>query len=68
MEYSPMDQYWIWLSSVEGLGVKKFYALLSEYEDARSGFNSQKLNSLLTRLELRGIIKKAPGGVFRAFV
>lgn len=36
MEYSPMDQYWIWLSSVEGLGVKKFYALLSEYEDARS--------------------------------
>ncbi|MDL2205530.1 DNA-processing protein DprA [Eubacteriales bacterium OttesenSCG-928-N13] len=36
MEYTAMDQYWIWLSSIEGLGVKRFYQLLSEYEDARS--------------------------------
>lgn len=36
MEYTAMDQYWIWLSSVEGLGVKRFYQLMSEYEDARA--------------------------------
>ena len=29
-------QYWIWLSSVEGVGVKRFYQLLSLFEDARS--------------------------------
>ena len=31
-----MEQYWIWLSSVEGIGVKRFYQLMSLYEDARS--------------------------------
>lgn len=31
-----MEQYWIWLSSVEGIGVKRFYQLLSQYEDART--------------------------------
>ena len=31
-----MEQYWVWLSSVEGIGVKRFYQLLSQYEDARS--------------------------------
>ncbi len=36
MDYTAMDQYWIWLSSVEGLGPKRFYQLMSEYEDARS--------------------------------
>ena len=36
MEYTAMDQYWIWLSSVEGIGPKRFYQLLSLYEDARS--------------------------------
>lgn len=36
MEYSAMEQYWIWLSSVEGIGVKRFYQLLSLYEDARA--------------------------------
>ena len=35
MEYTAMEQYWIWLSSVEGIGPKKFYHLLSVYEDAR---------------------------------
>ena len=35
MEYSAMDQYWIWLSSVDGIGPKRFYQLLSLYEDAR---------------------------------
>ncbi len=36
MTYTDMEQYWIWLSSVEGLGVKRFYQLLSEYEDPRA--------------------------------
>lgn len=31
-----MEQYWIWLSSVEGIGVKRFYQLLSVFEDARA--------------------------------
>ena len=35
MEYSVMEQYWIWLSSVEGIGPKRFYRLLSVFEDAR---------------------------------
>ena len=35
MEYTAMEQYWIWLSSVEGIGPKKFYQLLSVFEDPR---------------------------------
>jgi len=31
-----MEQYWIWLSSVEGIGSKRFYQLISIYEDART--------------------------------
>ena len=33
MNYTAMEQYWIWLSSVEGIGPKRFYQLLSVYED-----------------------------------
>ena len=36
MTYTDMEQYWIWLSSVEGIGPKRFYQLLSIYEDARA--------------------------------
>ena len=36
MEYTAMEQYWIWLSSVEGIGVKRFYQLLSIFEDPRT--------------------------------
>ena len=35
-----MEQYWIWLSGVEGIGVKRFYRLLSEYGDARNVWDS----------------------------
>lgn len=35
MEYTAMEQYWIWLSSVEGIGSRKFYQLLTIFEDAR---------------------------------
>ena len=34
--YDAMEQYWIWLSSVPGIGVKKFYRLIGIYEDART--------------------------------
>lgn len=30
-----MEQYWIWLSSVEGIGPRRFYQLLSLFQDAR---------------------------------
>ena len=36
MEYTAMEQYWIWLGSVEGIGTKRFYRLIALYEDARS--------------------------------
>lgn len=35
-----MEQYWIWLSSVEGIGARRFYRLLSIYGDARSVWDS----------------------------
>ena len=35
MNLSTMEQYWVWLSSVEGIGPKRFYRLISEYGDAR---------------------------------
>lgn len=31
-----MEQYWIWLSSVDGIGPRRFYRLLSQYGDARA--------------------------------
>ena len=36
MNLSAMEQYWVWLSSVEGIGPKRFYQLISYYEDARA--------------------------------
>lgn len=35
MEYTVMEQYWIWLSAVDGIGPKRFYQLLSTFGDAR---------------------------------
>ncbi len=34
--HDAMEQYWVWLSSVEGIGPKRFYQLLSEFEDPRA--------------------------------
>ena len=36
MDLSTMEQYWVWLGSVEGIGPKRFYQLISYYEDARA--------------------------------
>lgn len=49
MEYSAMEQYWIWLSSVEGIGPRRFYQLLSLFSDARDiweNIRDPKLNIL----------------------
>ena len=35
MEYTAMEQYWIWLSSIPGLGAGAFDRLLSEYGKAQ---------------------------------
>lgn len=35
MEYSVMEQYWIWLTSVEGIGPRRCYQLLSLFSDPR---------------------------------
>ena len=51
MEYTAMDQYWIWLSSVEGIGPKRFYQLLSLYEDARSVWDA--LGGVLTPPDMK---------------
>ena len=50
MNYTAMEQYWIWLSSVDGIGVKRFYQLLSVFEDAREvwdNINAPELKSIL---------------------
>lgn len=36
MDLSTLEQYWVWLSSVDGIGPKRFYQLISIYEDARA--------------------------------
>lgn len=49
MEYSVMEQYWIWLSSVEGIGPRRFYQLLSLFADPRDvweNVNDPKLKFL----------------------
>ena len=51
MDYTAMDQYWIWLSSVEGIGPKRFYQLLSLYEDARQVWDA--LGGVLTPPDLQ---------------
>ena len=54
MEYTAMEQYWIWLSSVESIGAKKFYQLLSVYEDARAVWDA--LGGVLVPPELRDML------------
>lgn len=36
MNLNTMEQYWAWLSSVEGIGPRRFYQLISIYQDARA--------------------------------
>ncbi|MBE5806828.1 MAG: DNA-protecting protein DprA [Clostridiales bacterium] len=36
MPYTETELYWIWLSNVEGIGLKRFYQLLTIFEDPRA--------------------------------
>lgn len=49
MEYSVLEQYWIWMNSVEGIGPRRFYQILSLFSDARDvweNVNDPKLKFL----------------------
>ena len=46
MEISAMEQYWVWLSSVEGIGPARFYQLLSIYEDPRAVWDAAKMGAV----------------------
>lgn len=46
MELSAMEQYWVWLSSVEGIGPKRFYQLLATYEDPRNVWDAAKAGTV----------------------
>ena len=59
MELDPEDE-----PLVEAL---KIEALSFDELATATGFSAAKLNSHLTMLELRGIIEKAPGGLYRAY-
>jgi len=46
MEIGAMEQYWVWLSSVEGIGPARFYQLLSIYEDPRAVWDAARSGSV----------------------
>lgn len=54
MEYSAMEQYWIWLSSVEGITPRRFYQLLSIYEDARAVWDALADRALPVEMRFLG--------------
>ena len=64
MDYTAMEQYWIWLSSVEGIGPKRFYQLLSLYEDARSVWDA--LGGVLVPPDIPAALGKAAFEKLRA--
>ena len=59
-----MEEYWIWLSSVEGIGAKRFYRLLSLYGDARSVWDA--LGGVLTPPDIPATLGKAAFEKLRA--
>ena len=36
MDLTAIEQYWVWLSSVEGIGPKRFYQIIGTYGDPRA--------------------------------
>ena len=49
------------------LELGRFQALSFDELAAATGFSAARLNSHLTMLELRGIIEKVPGGLYRSY-
>lgn len=62
--YSPMEQYWIWLSSVEGVGARRFYQLLALYEDARGVWDA--MGGVLTPPDIPQVLGPAAFEKLRA--
>ncbi len=42
MEYTEQEKYWIWLSSIDKIGVKRFYTLIAQYGDAKSVYENAR--------------------------
>ena len=53
MEYTESERYWIWLSSVEGIGVKRFHQLMTVFGEPREVWDN------LGAPEMRFLGKKA---------
>ena len=69
MNLSPMEQYWIWLSSIEGLSLKRFYQLISVYGDARSVWDNahdDKMKEILPPPALKKLREARSEGYFYA--
>ena len=67
MNLSPMEQYWIWLSSIEGISLKRFYQLISVYGDARAVWDNasdDKMKEILAPAALNKL--RAVQGVYDA--
>jgi len=50
MQLNDMEQYWVWLSTIKGIGTRRFYQLISVFEDARAvwdNVNSPEMRQLL---------------------
>jgi len=64
LNYTALEQYWIWLSSIDGIGPKRFYQLLSAFGDARSVWdNTEDAAQILDRRSFASL-KKAKSDVY----
>ena len=69
MNLSPMEQYWIWLSSIEGISLKRFYQLISVYGDARAVWDNasdDKMKEILAPAALNKLRAARSEGYFYA--
>ena len=67
MNLSPMEQYWIWLSSIEGVSLKRFYQLISVYGDARNVWDNahdDKMKEILPPPVLKKLREARSEGYF----
>ena len=71
MNLSPMEQYWVWLSSIEGISLKRFYQLISVYGDARNVWDSaldDKMKEILPAAALKKLRDARSEGYFYALL
>lgn len=46
LEYSKEEKYWIWLYSIDGVGVKNFNKLLAHFSSAEGVYENANLEEL----------------------